>query len=1390
MSRRLYPRVPGHLLVLCGVVLLTALLVPASGLADEAGGGAGDEPVVTTASDDDKEKLHPKLEEKVESGSNEKLYVFVTVAGSSAEVKGLLDDDAEAKADPASIVVGSLRAQQLLKLASLKNVVSVGPVDLRKTGQPLGIGDPELGNAPSVSARKEAVRELRRREVPFDRAPRLKGSNFEAMKKLDVLDGRTHSFTGAWNAGFTGQGVTVGVLDGGTDFGHPDLIGTWQTWSGAPDPGWNGWPKAFDPYGTLVLLAAPPDFVELGLTWYATTTEKTCELVGRKQDQCKVTFATRTGPARNFAAPPGTVAHEYTYPAGFSKSGKVRLGSHPDDHLLLIYGERPAFLVVDQATAGVYDTVYVDLDSDFDFGDEKPVNKASPVAYRDMNGDGYTDLSGGLVYYISDGQTTIPGGPTSFGIADKPAPGAFLAWSGDFDPAIGGHGTLTASNVVAQAVINGKAPCFTDLRSSAGAVRCRGDAEGTDTDGKGGTYPGVVLGGAPNAKLAPFGDIYFSFDFSTQFAYFLTTRRAVDVTTNSYGSSNVDNDGYDAASQEADIWHDGRRTTWLGSTGNGAPGFGTTAPPSPVAGISVGASTQFGATGWDSVSRYSQVVDNDVMVWSNRGPGATGAPGVDVVADGAFSAGDVTLNAILDGRYAWTTWGGTSRSAPVAGAAVALVYEAYKQAHGGAVPARFYEKAKEILKSSADDLGYDSYTQGAGSVNADKAVRSALGTRGSVAPTEWRVGDYRGQEWPVFTHVIAPGGSDSQTFTLSGSDTWQVSDRQLRRTASQNLSFTSSPVANESEYNFNAPDYLIDITSHVEAHPDAELMVIRANFPRSQFDADANYEEDQAWRVVPYNWTDVNGDRNLWEDQDSDGVADHVLKDRSSNIDGFQDIGFGQSEIDRGEYVRFMYHRAGSNALMGFVRNPAQRMADGLFLGLQHSARSDAIPTTSFQIQIDWYDTADWSWVSTPASATGSLTASIAVPGDTPYGMYDGAIVLSNGTDRMVVPVSVAVAAQVPQDADGKIVGSLTLGGEAVAEAQEDLLYNNGSVFGASDWTWRAESGDWRFYFLDVAREPPAGTLFLTDTTWQDSAPFTDLDTLVFGRSENFYQLVGPGPFGAPYILDTVGKSANTNVGAGVWVFDTATGGAEEVVAATAQEGLHAIVQHQVGWDGGKFHVPFETNVGSASVSPAEVNLTTAADSGSFDVTFESSIDLAGLEAEAFGLSQPVTTTETAQQDDPSDPSSASVKKNVTVAHASRAVFETHLDQDIDLFVVFDANNDGTFELSEIVGASAGATGDERVEITRPEDGNYQVWVQGFAIGGSPTFPLTIDVVQGNDMSVSGLPAGPVAAGTPVTLTVAFSKAMTSGQTYKGELLLGPPSAPFALSVPIAITKS
>ena len=55
-------------------------------------------------------------------------------------------------------------------------------------------------------------------------------------------------------------------------------------------------------------------------------------------------------------------------------------------------------------------------------------------------------------------------------------------------------------------------------------------------------------------------------------------------------------------------------------------------------------------------------------------------------------------------------------------------------------------------------------------------------------------------------------------------------------------------------------------------------------------------------------------------------MVDHDDSTTSSNIDGNPRHRLrGTSEIDQGEYVRFMYHRAGSNALQSFLRDPAER---------------------------------------------------------------------------------------------------------------------------------------------------------------------------------------------------------------------------------------------------------------------------------------------------------------------------------------------------------------------------------------------------------------------------------------------------------------------------------
>ena len=161
-------------------------------------------------------------------------------------------------------------------------------------------------------------------------------------------------------------------------------------------------------------------------------------------------------------------------------------------------------------------------------------------------------------------------------------------------------------------------------------------------------------------------------------------------------------------------------------------------------------------------------------------------------------------------------------------------------------------------------------------------------------------------------------------------------------------------------------------------------------------------------------------------------------------------------------------------------------------------------------------------------------------------------------------------------------------------------------------------------------------------------------------------------------------------------------------------------------------------------------------------------------------------------QDDPDDPSSASIKHDLTIDHASSARLSVTVgSDDIDLFLVYDENGDGAFTNSEIIASStSGAGTDEFIEVVRPEDGDYQVWAQGWQVAGTPNVTLGIDVTQGNDLALSGIPSGSIAAGTPVVIHVDFDKSMTVGETYVGEILLGPPSAPAALRVPVEITRT
>ncbi len=179
------------------------------------------------------------------------------------------------------------------------------------------------------------------------------------------------------------------------------------------------------------------------------------------------------------------------------------------------------------------------------------------------------------------------------------------------------------------------------------------------------------------------------------------------------------------------------------ASGDSGPTSTIASPASDPDVISAGATTDlrfYAMTNYGQADMFAKGwLDDSISPFSSGGFDANGNT-VDVVApgDSSFASCSTDLKffpdcASFSGKALGVeAFGGTSEASPWTAGIAALIYQAYEKTHGGTPPKPAL--VKQIIMSTATNLGAPAYEQGAGLVNAYQAVKMAESI-GAAHPT-------------------------------------------------------------------------------------------------------------------------------------------------------------------------------------------------------------------------------------------------------------------------------------------------------------------------------------------------------------------------------------------------------------------------------------------------------------------------------------------------------------------------------------------------------------------------------------------------------------------------------------------------------------------------------
>ncbi len=373
-----------------------------------------------------------------------------------------------------------------------------------------------------------------------------------------------------------------------------------------------------------------------------------------------------------------------------------------------------------------------------------------------------------------------------------------------------------------------------------------------------------------------------------------------NVISESFGGLSVPSDGTDptAAADEAAVK---AGVVVVAADGNEGPGETTISSPANAPGvIGVGASTDFrsfGQTGF--LATYGATIADNIASFTSRGPTTDGRARPDLVAPGAFAWALFPVARSADGAtkppYDVGQFGGTSQATPVTAGAAALVIEAFRHAHNGSGPSPAV--VRSILMSSAQDLGYPASDQGAGRLDAWRAVQTALRSGPSylVGPNSIAIS---GTVDSPFTtgFAITNTGTTTQHYSFNATASHQTAVQEWRGslagTQLRPYHFTVAPGTERivgAVFWDSSSRYPIDGISK-EVAMRVSIYDPRGRFVNYSYGVGSGYAAAQAGKPMPGVWTIVvteNGRKN------NNGVRLYTHENFQARVNTFTSIPFG-----------------------------------------------------------------------------------------------------------------------------------------------------------------------------------------------------------------------------------------------------------------------------------------------------------------------------------------------------------------------------------------------------------------------------------------------------------------------------------------------------------------